>query len=157
MSAHDLDGIHAAMGRLERRQRALIVGWVVTVVVCGVLLAVHRAHGDPQVIEAHRIKVTDAQGRQTILIGMNDAGLPGIWLYRPGAKEWSLHVGVSGPAPVVALRSAGGEAELGFANELPGLWYRDASGARRVTIDFQGRNPEIVLYDETKKIMWRTP
>ena len=157
MSQHDAEGIRVRLERVERHQRIILVAWILTIVAFGVLSLIQRASTEPQFVETHGLRIVDRQGRQVLLLGLNDSGDPGIWFYRPGAKEWAMHLGVSGAAPIVTLQAGGSDVDLGFSNNLPALWYHDMSGARRLAMDFVSGNPEIVLYDQTKKIMWRTP
>ena len=157
MSPQEFTGIRAKLERLERRQRLTVVGWALTIVSLVIVVSVRQASPASQVLETRGIKIVDPQGRQAILLGLSEANLPGIWVYRPGEKEWAIHLGVLGGGPTIALQEARSGLDLGFGDSLPGLWYRDNTGTRRVAVDFVAGNPEIVLYDRAKKVVWKTP
>lgn len=153
----DLEIVVARLQRLERRQRATAVGWAVTVVALVVVVFTQRAWPAPQFVEAHAVRIVDGKGRPALMLGSDVAGMPGIWFLRPGSKEWVMRLGFADGAPAIVLQTSGGQTVLGFSNNFPVFFYRDAAGSRRFAIDFDGGDPEIVLYDKAKRIMWRTP
>jgi hypothetical protein len=153
----DLEIVVARLQRLERRQRATAVGWALTVAALAVVAFTQRAWPAPQFVDAHAVRIVDGRGRPVLMLGSDDAGRPGIWFLRPGSSQWAMRLGFTGGTPAIALQTSGGQTVLGFSNNFPIFLYRDAAGSRRFTLDFEGGDPEIVLYDKAKKIMWRTP
>lgn len=159
MDAGERDALHARLRTLERRQRAMMIGWALSAAVFIVLAgAVRQAGSQATTVRAREVVIVDDQGRKALSLGIDTKGLGGIWFYPNGANDWQAAVGFAGTTPSITMKNAGATVQLGFDTlNLPGLWYYDASDKKRLTLGFGGSDPGIWIYDASGNTTWHAP
>jgi hypothetical protein len=170
------------LARLERESRywrrlaCVLIGVIGVVVLMG-----QGKAADPEHVKVRSLRVVDGEGRQRILLGVNDDG-PELWMgefsdtgiipvkiragSRPGVYlldnrrrgRSSLILAEDG-TPVLVMRDGDTKAKLQLmVNEgKPSCDCRDRTGLSRATLALVDDLPSLVLADAKGNVIWQAP
>jgi hypothetical protein len=131
--------LHARLSRVERRIRAIITLWALSLfamMLLGVL--VQRAASQPPVVRARSIEIVDRVGIERLLLSITSDGTPGL-----------------------RMRDAKGKVRLELSVDSrgrPGLVLADDSGkTRAVFVLLAEEGPTLRMFDAAGKELFRAP
>lgn len=159
----EIAGLKERLGELERRQRRW--RWTGVIAAAGVVMALafgsmsqpSRAQGD--MIAAQRIAITDADGRQRMVLGLVDGVGPALVIYtKEGQAQMMLAGQETGPAIYMYDTNLKLRSRLQLNEAIgPSLVFSDPAGRERAILALIQERPGLSLLDAEGRAIWKTP
>ena len=159
----EIAGLKERLGELERRQRRW--RWTGLIAAAGVVMALmfgsmsqpSGAQGDT--VAAQRIAITDAAGRQRMVLGLVDGVGPALVIYtNEGQAQMMLAGQETGPAIYMYDTKLTLRSRLQLNEAIgPSLVFSDPAGRPRAILELIQEKPGLKLLDVEGRAIWRTP
>ena len=159
----EIAGLKRRLGELERRQRRW--RWTGLIAAAGVVMALmfasmsqpSRAQGE--MVAAQRIAITDAAGRQRMVLGLVDGVGPALVIYtNEGQAQMMLAGQETGPAIYMYDTKLTLRARLQLNEAIgPSLVFSDPAGRERAILALIQERPGLSLLDAEGRAIWKTP
>ncbi len=164
----EIAGLKERLGELERRQRRW--RWTGLIAAAGVVMALmfgsmsqpsgaqgDRARGDT--VAAQRIAITDADGRQRMVLGLVDGVGPALVIYtNEGQAQMMLAGQETGPAIYMYDTNLKLRTRLQLNEAIgPSLVFSDPAGRPRAILELIQEKPGLSLLDAEGRAIWKTP
>ncbi len=161
MECQELDFLRTRIERLERRMRMVVAGWVLSVAVVLLGVAVQEAVSQPETLRARRIEVVDAAGRTRIGLGTLPDGSAALSLADAAGR---VRIGLGtfpDGRPRLSLMDAAGRERIGLGtlpDGSPGLSLADAAERTRIfLVTLPDGSPVLSLWDAAGRVLFRAP
>ncbi|MDQ7840045.1 MAG: hypothetical protein RDU83_03335 [bacterium] len=162
MENTELERLRARIEHLERRQRAGLLRWCLSLVAVGVMaFGVQQAASQNEILRVRGLEVTDASGIVRIGLNVQQDGTAEILLAEAaGRGRMWLNVRPDG-TPGVIIADAGGRGRIWFVaspDRPSGVILSDGMGRGRVWLNASpDGSPGLVLVDNSGKVRFQAP
>jgi len=169
MDGAEVWAMHARLQRVENRLRVVALGWLLSIVVFGVLaIGVRQAASQQQqtappldLLRARSIEVVDAAGNARIALNVSAEGTAEIVLSESAGKGRMWFSVRSDGIPSAVLADAMGKGRIwmtAYPDRSSGLILSDATGKGRIWLGASSDgSSNLMMVDTGGRVVFRTP
>jgi hypothetical protein len=166
-----MQSMHARLERLEHRLRATYIGWLITIVVIGVLaLGVQQAAsqqtGAPQpvpldVLKTRGLEIVDAAGNVRISLGVSPEGIAEVMLTESSGRARMWFTVRPDGIPSVVLADSSGRGRIwmtAYPDRSSGMIFSDPAGKGRIWLGAgSDGSSNLLLMDQVGRVIFQAP